>query len=55
MAHDVPHAYASLGLRSVDRITYVMPVWRETNEIRPSSSVAGPLRFSVWQVDGGPP
>jgi len=53
--HDVPHAYASLGLRSVDRITYVMPVWRETNEIRPSSPVAVPLRFSVWQVDGGPP
>jgi hypothetical protein len=52
--HEAPEAYASLGLRSVDRITYVMRVWRETNETRPSSSVAIPLRFSVWQVNAGP-
>ena len=33
--HGVPSGYASLGLRRVDQITYVMPVWEETYETRP--------------------
>ena len=52
--HGRPEAYASLGLRAVDRVTYVMPVWRETYTTRPSDAVGVPLRFTVWQV-GTPP
>jgi hypothetical protein len=51
--HAPPRDYASLGLRGVDRITYVMPVWEETYETRPSSSRGAPLRFSIWQVGDG--
>jgi hypothetical protein len=50
--HSRPEAYASLGLRAVDRVTYVMPVWRETYTTRPSDSVGIPLRVSIWQVRG---
>src|SRR6266508_3699037 len=53
--HDIPREYASLGLRSVDRITYVMPVWQESNTTRPSSSTGVPLRFSIWEVEAGSP
>ena len=49
--HSWPKAYASLGLREVDRVTYVMPVWRETYTTRPSDAVGVPLRFTIWQVD----
>jgi hypothetical protein len=48
--HGRPQAYASLGLRSVDRVTYVMPVWRETYTTRPADAVGVPLRFTIWQV-----
>jgi hypothetical protein len=48
-----PREYAGLGLRPVDRITYVMPVWEETYVTRPSSARRVPLRFSIWQVGGG--
>jgi hypothetical protein len=48
-----PRDYAGLGLRPVDRITYVMPVWEETYVTRPSSARRVPLRFSIWQVGGG--
>jgi hypothetical protein len=52
--HAAPRGYAGLGLRNVDRITYVMPVWEETYETRPSAAQGVPLRLSVWQVvDGG--
>jgi len=53
--HDVPRAYAGLGLRRADRITYIMPVWRETYTSRPASAVSVPLRFSLWQVEPLPP
>jgi hypothetical protein len=48
--HGRPKAYASLGLRAVDHVTYVMPVWRETYTTRPSDAVRVPLRFTIWQV-----
>jgi hypothetical protein len=48
-----PREYAGFGLRPVDRITYVMPVWEETYVTRPSSARRVPLRFSIWQVGGG--
>ena len=48
--HGRPKAYASLGLRAVDHVTYVMPVWRETYTTRPSDAVGVPLRFTIWQV-----
>jgi hypothetical protein len=48
--HDRPKAYASLGLRAVDHVTYVMPVWRETYTTRPSDAVGVPLEFTIWQV-----
>jgi hypothetical protein len=51
--HAVPRGYASLGLRRVDQITYVMPVWEETYETRPASANGVPLRMSVWQVTAG--
>jgi hypothetical protein len=51
--HAVPREYAGLALRRVDRITYVMPVWEETYETRPSSARGVPLRFSIWQVMAG--
>lgn len=51
--HAAPRDYAGLGLRPVDRITYVMPVWEETYVTRPSSARRVPLRFSIWQVGGG--
>jgi hypothetical protein len=47
-----PRGYAGLGLRAVDRITYIMPVWEETYVTRPSSARGVPLRFSIWQVGG---
>jgi hypothetical protein len=47
-----PRDYAGLGLRAVDRITYVMPVWEETYVTRPASARGVPLRFSIWQVGG---
>jgi hypothetical protein len=47
-----PRDYAGLGLRAVDRITYVMPVWEETHVTRPASARGVPLRFSIWQVGG---
>jgi hypothetical protein len=45
-----PREYAGLELRLVDQVTYVMPVWEETYETRPSTAHGMPLRFSVWQV-----
>ena len=48
--HAVPRAYAELGLRRADRITYVMPVWEETYTSRPDAAVGMPLRFSLWRV-----
>jgi hypothetical protein len=51
--HAAPRDYAGLGLRGVDRITYLMPIWEETYETRPSSARGVPLRFSIWQVEGG--
>jgi hypothetical protein len=53
--HAVPRAYAGLGLRAADRITYVMPVWGETYTTRPASAVGVPLRFSLWRVESPPP
>jgi hypothetical protein len=53
--HRRPKAYASLGLRAVDQITYVMPVWRETYTTRPSGAVGVPLRFTIWQVGRAQP
>jgi hypothetical protein len=52
--HGRPKAYASLGLRAVDQVTYVMPVWRETYTARPSDAVGVPLRFAIWQVGARP-
>jgi hypothetical protein len=49
----LPRGYAGLGLRPVDRITYVMPVWEETYERRPSSAQGVPLRLSIWRVGAG--
>jgi hypothetical protein len=49
--HRRPKAYASLGLRAVDQVTYVMPVWRETYTTRPSDAVGVPLQFAIWQVE----
>src|SRR4029450_9423072 len=49
----LPRGYAGLGLRPVDRITYVMPVWEETYERRPSSAQGVPLRLSIWRGRGG--
>ena len=51
--HAAPRGYAGLGLRAVDRVTYVMPVWEETYATRPSSAKGVPLRFSIWRVEGG--
>jgi hypothetical protein len=50
-----PRAYAGLGLRRADRITYVMPVWEETYTSRPDAAVGVPLRFSLWRVESPPP
>jgi hypothetical protein len=52
--HGRPKAYASLRLRAVDRVTYVLPVWRETYTTRPSDAVGIPLRFTIWQVGSHP-
>jgi hypothetical protein len=52
--HALPRAYAGLGLRRADRITYVMPVWEETYTSRPDRAVAVPLRFSLWLVESPP-
>jgi hypothetical protein len=52
--HSWPKAYASLGLRAVDKVTYVMPVWRETYTTRPSDAVGVPLRFTIWRIEGRP-
>jgi hypothetical protein len=52
--HGRPKAYSSLRLREVDRVTYVMPVWRETYTTRPSDVVGVPLRFTIWQVGTRP-
>jgi hypothetical protein len=49
----LPRGYAALGLRPVDRITYVMPVWEETYQRRPSSAQGVPLRLSIWRVGAG--
>jgi hypothetical protein len=48
--HGLPRGYASLDLRPVDRISYVMPVWEETRMRRPASATGVPLRFSIWRV-----
>ena len=48
-----PRGYASLDLRPVDRISYVMPVWEETRMSRPASATGVPLRFSIWRVGNG--
>jgi hypothetical protein len=48
--HGRPTSYTTLGLRAVDRVTYIMPVWRETYTSRPSDAVDVPLRFTIWQV-----
>jgi hypothetical protein len=53
--HNAPRAYAGLGLRRADRITYVMPVWEETYTSRPDAAVRVPLRFSLWRVGSPPP
>jgi hypothetical protein len=47
-----PPGYGAVGLRRVDRFTYLMPVWRETYQSRPSSARKVPIRFSIWQVAG---
>jgi hypothetical protein len=49
--HALPRAYAGLGLRRADQITYVMPAWEETYTSRPGRAVAVPLRFSLWRVE----
>jgi hypothetical protein len=51
--HGLPRGYASLDLRPVDRISYVMPVWEETRMRRPASATGVPLRFSFWRVGNG--
>jgi hypothetical protein len=51
--HGLPRAYASLDLRPVDRVSYVMPVWEETRMRRPASATGVPLRFSIWRVGTG--
>jgi len=51
---DVPGAYAGLGLRRADRLTYVMPVWRETYTSRPASAVGVAMRFTLWEVQPRP-
>jgi hypothetical protein len=51
--HGLPRGYASLDLRPVDRISYVMPVWEETRMSRPASATGVPLRFSIWRVGNG--
>jgi hypothetical protein len=50
--NDPPPGYGGVGLRRVDRFTYLMPVWRETYQSRPSSAREVPFRFSIWQVAG---
>jgi hypothetical protein len=50
--HDPPRGYADVGLRRVDRFTYLMPVWRETYQTRPSSAQDVPVPLSLWQVAG---
>jgi hypothetical protein len=52
--HGSPKAYVSLGLQAVDRVTYVMPVWRETYTTRPADAVDVPLRFTIWRVGARP-
>jgi hypothetical protein len=52
--HRRPQAYASLGLRAVDKVTYVIPVWRETYTTRPSDAIGVPLRFTIWKVGARP-
>ena len=49
---DPPPGYAGVGLRRADRFTYLMPVWRETYQTRPSSAQDVRIRLSVWQVVG---
>jgi hypothetical protein len=51
--HGLPQGYASLALRPVDRVSYVLPVWEETYMRRPASATGVPLRFSIWRVGTG--
>src|SRR4029453_1531387 len=49
----LPRGYAGLGLRPVDRSTFVMPGGEEAHEGRPHSAQGVPLRLSIWRVGAG--
>jgi hypothetical protein len=50
-----PAGYEEIGLRRVERITTALPMWDESDTVRPAGAHDVPVDLSVWLVEGTEP